>query len=165
MCAYVESILRTCGSKTGLFTSPHLMTVRERICICAQPLSETLFVKYFNHVWEKLNAVPDEELGYFQFLTLLSYYVFKQGGVEVCIYETGVGGERDATNIVSQPVASGITTLGIDHPITLGRGPLDSLKKNIAWHKYRDFQTRMPSVHNASRTRVSGYLAKPYLRA
>jgi len=121
------------------------MTVRERIRICAQPLSVTLFVQYFNHVWEKLNAVPDEELGYFHFLTLLSYYVFKEEGVEVCIYETGVGGERDATNIVSQPVASGITTLGIDHPITLGRGPLDSLSKNIAWHKSGIFKRGCPA--------------------
>jgi folylpolyglutamate synthase len=149
VCAYTESILRAYGKKTGLFTSPHLMFVRDRFRICAQPLSMTLFIMYFNEVWDRL--VPlDRDLGYFQFLTLLSYHVFKQEKVDVCIYEAGVGGEYDATNIVLRPVVTGITTLGIDHVKTLGEGPggvnkFESLIENIAWHKSGIFKAGSPA--------------------
>jgi folylpolyglutamate synthase len=89
-------------------------------------------------VWDKLESsteVPDEaELGsrpgYARYLTLMSYHVFIQEGVDLAIYETGIGGEYDATNIVERPSATGITTLGIDHVAVLG----DTVEK-IAWHK------------------------------
>lgn len=119
------------------------MSVRERIRISGQPIPAPLFVKYFNYVWEKLK--PDHEVGYFPFLTLLSYHVFKEEGMEVCIYETGVGGEFDATNIVSQPVATGIASLGIDHLQTLAAGPRASINENIAWHKSGIFKRGCPA--------------------
>lgn len=67
---------------------------------------------------------------YARFLTLMSWHLFLQEGVDVAVYETGIGGEFDATNLVEKPVASGITTLGIDHIFALG----DTIEK-IAWHK------------------------------
>ncbi|KAM6532096.1 Folylpolyglutamate synthetase [Fusarium solani] len=106
-CAFVDSILSQYQNsypalrKTGLFTSPHLIAVRERIRINSTPISEELFAKYFF-----------------------------QEGVDVAVYETGIGGEYDATNVVERPVASGISTLGIDHVFALG----DTVAK-IAWHK------------------------------
>jgi folylpolyglutamate synthase/dihydrofolate synthase len=60
----------------------------------------------------------------------MSWHVFLQEGIDVAVYETGIGGEFDATNIVEKPVASGISTLGIDHVFALG----DTVAK-IAWHK------------------------------
>lgn len=143
-CAFVDSILaqyqRSRGSprRTGLFISPHLIAVRERIRIDSAPISEALFARYFFEVWDALGsstaAAGDAALGsrpvYARFLTLMSWHVFLQEGVDVVVYETGVGGEYDATNVVERPVASGITSLGIDHVLALG----DTVEK-IAWHK------------------------------
>jgi len=144
-CAFVDAILgehrRVHGSprKTGLFISPHLIAVRERIRINSEPISEELFAKYFFDVWDRLEkasgavdeAVPQGSKPiYARYLTLMSWHVFLQEGIDVAVYETGIGGEFDATNIVEQPVASGITSLGIDHVYALG----DTVEK-IAWHK------------------------------
>ncbi|RSL98028.1 Folylpolyglutamate synthase [Fusarium oligoseptatum] len=143
-CAFVDSILSQYQnkypalSKTGLFTSPHLIAVRERIRINSTPISEELFAKYFFQVWDRLEAAPkgegDELMAprpiYARYLTLMSWHVFLQEGVDVAVYETGIGGEYDATNVVERPVASGISTLGIDHVFALG----DTVLK-IAWHK------------------------------
>lgn len=142
-CAFADSILTHCSSyphgpkRVGLFTSPHLMAVRERIRLNSEPISEELFAKYFFEVYDKLKESPDS-VGppqgsapvYARFLTLMSYHVFIREQVDVAVYETGIGGEFDATNIVSHPVASAITTLGVDHVFVLG----DTVDK-IAWHK------------------------------
>ncbi|KAI0865056.1 tetrahydrofolylpolyglutamate synthase [Xylaria cubensis] len=151
-CAFTASILahyqRAHGvpHKIGLFTSPHLIAVRERIRINGAPVSEELFAQYFFDVWDRLGdadqregpMVLDERLGvpapprpiYARYLTLMSYHVFLQAGVDTAVYETGIGGEYDATNIVERPLVSGISTLGIDHVFALG----ETLEK-IAWHK------------------------------
>lgn len=153
-CAFVDSILghyrRSHGvpGKVGLLISPHLIAVRERIRIDSAPISEALFARYFFEVWDRLEASspsPQEEAAaagqddvvepgskpiYARYLTLLSYHVFLQEGVDCAVYETGVGGEYDATNVVERPVAAGVATLGIDHVFVLG----DTVEK-IAWHK------------------------------
>ncbi|KAK3393856.1 tetrahydrofolylpolyglutamate synthase [Podospora didyma] len=153
-CAFVDSILgryrQTKGipRKVGLFTSPHLIAVRERIRIDSAPLSEELFARYFFEVWDRLESFsppsspspspkPDELVLprrskpiYARYLTLLSYHVFLSEGVDAAVYETGVGGAYDATNVVERPVASGISSLGIDHVQVLGH-----TVDKIAWHK------------------------------
>lgn len=134
--------------KTGLFISPHLIAVRERIRINSVPISEALFAKYFFEVWDRLAeskaAEEDVVLGtrpiYARYLTLMSWHVFLQEGVDVAVYETGIGGEFDATNVVERPVASGISTLGIDHVFVLG----DTVEK-IAWHKAGIMKTGSPA--------------------
>ncbi|KAI0505789.1 tetrahydrofolylpolyglutamate synthase [Xylaria bambusicola] len=151
-CAFAASILahyqraHSIPRKVGLFTSPHLIAVRERIRIDGAPVSEELFARYFFEVWDRLGETEardgpmtiDERLGvptpprpiYARYLTLMSYHVFLQEGVDVAVYETGIGGEYDATNIVERPLASGISTLGIDHVFALG-----NTVEKIAWHK------------------------------
>lgn len=156
-CAFAASILqryqiaRGIPKKIGLFTSPHLIAVRERIRINGKPITEEMFARYFFEVWDLLGhaeqeesgkaetAVADSERGgvpmmtrpiYSRYLTLMSYHVYLQEGVDVAVYETGIGGEYDATNIVEQPVASGISTLAIDHVFALGH-----TVDKIAWHK------------------------------
>ncbi|CAK7219570.1 Folylpolyglutamate synthetase [Sporothrix bragantina] len=123
--------------KIGLYTSPHLVAVRERIRINSEPISEALFTRYFFEVWRAFEAGaaasgadPSIKPSYFRFLTLLSYHVFLREGVDAAVYEVGVGGELDATNVFVQPAATAITTLGIDHVETLG-ATIDK----IAWHK------------------------------
>jgi folylpolyglutamate synthase len=167
-CAFTASILSRyqaahgglVPSKIGLFTSPHLIAVRERIRINSVPISEALFAKYFFEVWDRLESVPvsDELVAlagrdgqdgglratpekpiYARYLTLMSYHVYLSEGVDVAVYETGIGGEFDATNVVERPVATGITTLGIDHVFVLG----ESVDK-IAWHKAGIMKTGSP---------------------
>lgn len=157
-CALVDSIFRRhrqvhgTPARVGLFTSPHLIAVRERIRINSQPISKELFTQYFFDVWDRLAAenhavnatddpvVPGTRPTYARFLTLVSWHLFLQEGVDLAIYEVGIGGEFDATNLVEQPVASGITSLGIDHIFALG----DTLEK-ISWHKAGIMKTGSPA--------------------
>lgn len=135
-CAFTNSILQRYSDtiqvprKIGLYTSPHIIAVRERIMLNSQPLSEELFAKYFFEVWKALEAKNEHKPPYFRFLTLLSFHVFMRENVDAAIYEVGVGGELDSTNVIEKPVATAITTLGIDHTKTLG----DTVDR-IAWHK------------------------------
>lgn len=144
-CAFTDSILNhhrlahSLPSKTGLLISPHLISVRERIRINSRPIEEHLFTRYFWEVWDLLAvtpaalpelALPGTRPVYARYMTLLALHAFMREGVDCAILETGIGGEYDATNIVERPVATGITTLGIDHVFALG----DTIEK-IAWHK------------------------------
>ncbi|KAJ1678740.1 Folylpolyglutamate synthetase, partial [Spiromyces aspiralis] len=151
-CAFVNSILRNAGIrsvddpsgarklKVGLYTSPHLVEVRERICIDGKPITHEMFAKYFYAVWDKLKA-PEPPLRlvsesspqmpmYFMYLTLMCLHVFLQEKVDVAILEVGMGGEYDNTNIVPRPVVCGVTSLGLDHQYVLG----ETLPE-IAYHK------------------------------
>lgn len=152
-CAYVNSMLSHVGqkygrpSKIGLYTSPHLVSVRERIRINSEPITEEQFTKYFFEVWEGLESSaeregidPSEKPTYFRMMTVLSYHVFMRENVDTAVYEVGVGGEMDSTNIVERPAVTGITTLGIDHVEALG----DTVDK-IAWHKAGIFKPGSPA--------------------
>ena len=143
-CAFTQSILKQYQpqiNKIGLYTSPHLKSVRERIRIDGEPIAEEKFTKYFFEVWDMLNSTksdvqtfPHMDEGmkpmYFKYLTLLSFHVFMNEGVDTAIYEVGVGGEYDSTNIFEAPTACGVTVLGIDHTFMLG----DTIEE-IAWNK------------------------------
>ncbi|KAL8942313.1 MAG: hypothetical protein Q9211_001430 [Gyalolechia sp. 1 TL-2023] len=125
--------------KIGLYTSPHLRFVRERIQINNVPLSETLFAKYFFQTWDRLEDTarargePTDTTAkpsYFRFLTLMAFHTYMSEGVDTAIIECGIGGEYDSTNIIISPSVTGITSLGIDHVQILG----DTIEE-IAWHK------------------------------
>ncbi|KAI8813460.1 Mur ligase [Cladochytrium replicatum] len=113
--------------KTGLFTSPHLQEVRERIRIDGAPIQKDLFAKYFFDVYNKLEEnqhmlpenVPKKPM-YFRFLAMVAFHCFLQEKVDVGVIEVGIGGEYDCTNVVEQPVVCGITALGFDHMPVLG---------------------------------------------
>lgn len=138
-CAFVYALLRAHGQRTGfpqkigLYTSPHLLSHRERIQINQKPISEELFTKYFFEIWDVVAnfAIKNEyrRLGFLQFFTLLSVHIFIKEGVDAAIYETHHGGEYDPTNVLL-PTVTGITTLGMDHEDILG-----PKIENIAWHK------------------------------
>ncbi|KAI9032092.1 Mur ligase [Hyaloraphidium curvatum] len=143
-CAFVASILGGFRDGTGrrprvgLYTSPHILEVRERIRIDGRPLARDVFAKYFFEVWEKFEATKDlaakyghaEIPNYFRYLTLMAFHVFLSEKVDVAVIEVGIGGEYDATNVIEKPVVCGITSLGYDHQAILG----DTLDQ-IAWHK------------------------------
>ncbi|KAJ5873644.1 Folylpolyglutamate synthase [Penicillium subrubescens] len=124
--------------KVGLYTSPHLLFVRERIKIDNVPLSEKQFAQYFFEVWDLLEdaakAAGEDPLSakprYFRYLTLMAFHTYLREGVDATIVECGVGGEYDCTNVIEQPKVTAITSLGIDHTLMLG-----PTIEDIAWHK------------------------------
>lgn len=163
VCAFTTSILRqypSVAGKVGTYTSPHLVSVRERICLDGEPISQDLFAKYFFEVWNRLSDaaraagdVPPEgdELGvdgastkpfYFRFLTILAFHAFLREGVKSAVIECGIGGEYDSTNVLPAEAvtASVVTQLGIDHVAMLG----DTLEK-IAWNKAGIFKEGVPA--------------------
>ena len=107
-----ESILRSSGRRTALFTSPHLVDVRERIRINGRLISKAEWTKRFWEVWDKLWAAaqsagadaggPPLMPAYFRFLTLLALYVFVKSSepFDAVLLEVGLGGRLDATNVV-----------------------------------------------------------------
>jgi folylpolyglutamate synthase len=126
-------------SKIGLYTSPHLRFVRERIQIDNQPISEEKFAKYFFEVWDKLEAAAKAENAptdvptkpvYFRYLTLMALHAYLHEGIDSAVIECGIGGEYDSTNILTKPTVTAVTSLGIDHTAMLG-----STLPEIAWHK------------------------------
>jgi folylpolyglutamate synthase/dihydrofolate synthase len=153
VCAYTESILRRAGLKTGLFTSPHLMTVRERFRINGSAMDIEDFRGVFLDVWGRMKQhqelqrvhpssdVFSEPPAYFRFLTLLGFAAFKRLNVDVSVIEVGLGGRLDATNIMSAPTACCITSLGMDHMAVLGH----TLDK-IAFEKAGILKPNVPCV-------------------
>lgn len=144
-CAFTESILRSMGFKTGFYSSPHLVEVRERIRINGRPLSCDAFSKYFWHCYQLLHdsktEYGDSMPAYFRFLTIMAFHVFLQEKVDVAILEVGIGGQYDCTNIVRNPIVCGVSSLGIDHTSVLG----DTIDK-IAWHKAGIFKPNVPAI-------------------
>lgn len=131
-CAFCESILRHSGLKTGFYSSPHLVSVTERIRINGMPIEQEKFTSHFWRVYDKVCRDRDEEdrPPYFKFLTILAFNIFWAEAVDVAIIEVGIGGEYDCTNIIERPVVTGVTSLGLDHTSLLGHTIRD-----IAWHK------------------------------
>ncbi|XP_029371185.1 folylpolyglutamate synthase, mitochondrial isoform X1 [Echeneis naucrates] len=133
-CAFTERILRSYGFRTGFYSSPHLVQVRERIRINGQPIGKELFTKYFWQIYGRLDETKGTHGGtmpaYFRFLTILAFHVFLQEKVDLALIEVGIGGAYDCTNIISRPWVCGISSLGIDHTQILG----DTIEK-IAWQK------------------------------
>uniref|UniRef100_A0A8C8MJN6 Folylpolyglutamate synthase n=1 Tax=Oncorhynchus tshawytscha TaxID=74940 RepID=A0A8C8MJN6_ONCTS len=142
-CAFTERILRDYGFRTGFYSSPHLVQVRERIRINGQPISKELFTKYFWEVFSQLDATKDSHgvnmPAYFRFLTILAFHVFLQERVDLAVIEVGIGGAYDCTNIIRKPWVCGISSLGIDHTSILG-----NTIEEIAWQKAGIFKPGVP---------------------
>lgn len=162
-CAFTSSILRQypeVAGRVGTYTSPHLVTVRERICLDGEPISQDKFTTYFFELWNRLSdearKTGDElpggdELGadgpstkpfYFRFLTLLAFHAFLREGIKSAVVECGIGGEYDSTNVLPPEAvtASVITQLGLDHVAMLG-----NTVEKIAWNKAGIFKKDVPA--------------------
>lgn len=122
-CTFTEAILRSCGFRTGLFTSPHLIDVRERFRLDGVDIGEEKFLAYFWWCWDRLKEKCNDDIpmpNLFRFLALLGFKIFAAEQVDVAIMEVGLGGKFDATNVVQTPVVCGIASLGYDHTEILG---------------------------------------------
>ncbi len=126
--AMVESVLRAAGHRTGLYTSPHLVRLGERVQVDRQLLTEPEIVAYAQElrpVAARAAAfAADEHATFFEFMTAMAFLQFQRRRADIAIVEVGMGGRLDATNVV-QPEVSVITSIGLDHCAELG----DTLEK------------------------------------
>jgi dihydrofolate synthase/folylpolyglutamate synthase len=119
-CAMLESIYRASGLRVGLFTSPHLVSFAERLQVNRQPIAQAEVVRLVGQMQGLLQAFPaDAPPTFFEVVTVMALRWFAQQRCDLVIWETGLGGRLDATNIVT-PLASVITNIGLDHQQWLG---------------------------------------------
>ncbi len=127
-CAMLESIYRAAGLRVGLFTSPHLVSFRERIQVNRQLIPENEVARLVEEIQPLLKQFPaDNHLTLFEVVTVMALKFFAEQKCDLVIWETGLGGRLDATNIVT-PLASVITNIAFDHQQWLG----DTLEKIAA---------------------------------
>ncbi len=121
-CEMVASCLQACGYTTGLFTSPHLVDVRERIRVGGRPVNPEVFADAMNRVRAAEEALEPEHgpATFFEILTALALLVFAEQAVDVAVLEVGLGGRLDCTNVV-RPAVVGLTRIQLEHTQILGK--------------------------------------------
>ena len=124
VCAYMSSILQEAGYRTAVFTSPHLVDMRERFAVNGEMISEEAFLQAFCAVGDavqKANFVtPEFVLNFYEYLFCMALLSFAEEKPDYCIIETGLGGRLDATNYVDNKLLTVITRISLDHVQYLG---------------------------------------------
>ena len=140
--AFMRELFVAHGKKVGTFTSPHIVSINDRICINGQPIADEDFIRTANQVkeMEKTLLETHDQLSFFELLTLIALLYFKEQDVDLVLLEVGIGGLLDTTNIVTGEIAV-ITSIGLDHQETLG----DSLEE-IAEQKAGIFKAGKKAV-------------------
>ncbi|MHC4840991.1 MAG: bifunctional folylpolyglutamate synthase/dihydrofolate synthase, partial [Planctomycetota bacterium] len=143
---FLGTMLQSQGLKVGLYTSPHLERLTQRIEINGEEVSERKLVEAFQKIVETLEAEPGGggDVTFFELLTLAAMLTFRDENVDVAIFEVGLGGRLDSTNVIT-PVVSVITEIGRDHTAQLG----DSIEE-IAREKAGIIKPGIPVVCGAS---------------
>ena len=135
-CAFLDSILREANYKVGLFTSPHLIELRERIRINGVMIGESRFEKLALEV-----KALGLELTFFEYLTVIAWLYFSLEACDYVVWETGLGGRLDATSAI-EPYATAVTNIGLEHTQYLG----DTIAK-IAAEKAGIIRPKIPLFH------------------
>ena len=123
VCAYLQAVLMAEGKRVGFFTSPHLVSVNERIRVDNVPIDDRQFAGIFDAVLETAVQMEEEGWGhpsYFEFLFGMGMSAFAGTDAEYIILETGLGGRLDATNCTESPKLTVITSISLDHTEILG---------------------------------------------
>lgn len=143
---FIASILDEAGYKTGLYTSPHILDFIERVSSPSGAFEEEAYDKAVEEIMSGVKAIPTEELPgqrpitWFELVTLFSFLVFRQAKVDFSVFEVGLGGRLDSTNVVN-PKVSVITPIELEHTEFLG----DTLEK-IAYEKGGIIKENTPVV-------------------
>lgn len=144
VCAFLTAILEQKDCRVGVFTSPHLVRMNERFRIGRTVISDEDFERAFGQVYEVVRIGMEQGLihpNFFEFLFMMAACYYAESKVDLVIYETGLGGRLDATNVL-QPVLTVITSIGMDHMEYLG----DTIEK-IAGEKAGIIKTGVPCVY------------------
>lgn len=148
VCAYLQAILMTEGKRTGFFTSPHLVSVNERIRVDNIQIDNETFLKVFRKVLKIARQMVEDGIehpSYFEFLFGMGMTAFAETDVEYIILETGLGGRLDATNAIDNPALAIITSISLDHTAILG----DTIEK-IAGEKAGIIKPGVPVFFDGS---------------
>ena len=148
VCAYLQAILMAEGKRTGFFTSPHLVSVNERIRVDNIQIDNETFLKVFRKVLKIVRQMVEDGIehpSYFEFLFGMGMTAFAETDVEYIILETGLGGRLDATNAIDNPALAIITSISLDHTAILG----DTLEK-IAGEKAGIIKPGVPVFFDGS---------------
>jgi len=148
-CAMLAAMCRQAGLRTGLYTSPHLVSVRERLQYDGDWISDAELLESLNRM-RRLVEDWDPHPTFFEIVTVLALEWFERKGTDVVILETGLGGRLDATNIVT-PAACAISSVGLDHQQYLGETLVD-----IAGEKAGIFKPSVPVVTSPQEAAVMG---------
>lgn len=140
VCAALGEVLGRAGYRVGVYTSPHLSSVRERFRIGNEYISEAAFSELGSRICQVLAG---EQITYFEFTTALGLLWFAESQVDLVVFETGMGGRLDATNVVT-PLVSVITSVSMDHEAYLG-----NTLAEIAGEKAGIIKTGVPVVSGA----------------
>ncbi|HWA86636.1 MAG TPA: folylpolyglutamate synthase/dihydrofolate synthase family protein [Opitutus sp.] len=159
--AMLEAILRAAGWRVGLYTSPHLVRLGERIQVDRRLLSEGEIVAYARELRPLADA---ENLTYFETMTAMAFAHFAQARCDVAVLEVGLGGRLDATNIVT-PEVSVITSIGLDHADVLGStlAAIAAEKAGIIKPHRPLVLGRLPDEAEAVIRRIAGERAAPII--
>ncbi|MFQ5752714.1 MAG: bifunctional folylpolyglutamate synthase/dihydrofolate synthase, partial [bacterium] len=149
--ALLESMFRQAGYKTGLFTSPHLLTVSERIKVNGHPIAIEKLVSYVERLKDAIQTIG---CTYFEALTAVAFQYFADVGVNLAFIEVGLGGRFDATNVIT-PVLSIITNIDLEHSEHLGW-----TKSKIAEEKAGIIKSEVPCLSGSKNQAVNAVLEK-----
>jgi dihydrofolate synthase/folylpolyglutamate synthase len=167
--AFISSVFREAGCRTGLFTSPHILDFNERFIIDGTPVSDAVWMS----IWEEILPVCDRlNLTFFEISTVLAFLIFSRSSCEWAVIETGLGGRLDATNCLV-PRASVITSIAMDHTEYLGstieeitREKLGIVKTEVPFTvNERNPESVFSSADEFSRARDAVRLIPPKIRA
>ena len=119
--AFMRELFASHCKKVGTFTSPHIVSIHDRICINGEPISDEDFIRLADQVkaMEQRLLETHDQLSFFELLTLIALVYFKEQEVDLVLLEVGIGGLLDTTNVVTGKIAV-ITSIGLDHQETLG---------------------------------------------
>ncbi|MGC8653357.1 MAG: bifunctional folylpolyglutamate synthase/dihydrofolate synthase [Candidatus Kryptoniota bacterium] len=150
-CAMLSSVLQSASMKVGLYTSPHIVSLTERIKVNGKEISRSELVSLVDYFKEKILEL---RATFFEAITAIAFKYFADQEVDIAVIETGLGGRLDATNVV-QPLVSVITSIGLDHTEILG----NTLEK-IAFEKAGIIKQGVPVVVNAKGKNVKDVFSK-----
>lgn len=157
VCAFLASVLREAGEHTAVFTSPHLVSVRERFCFDGQEAEPGEFLSAFCRVADGLDALRERGLthpSYFEFLFLMFLAMLEGRPGFTAVVETGLGGRLDATNVVKSPAACVITSISLDHMEYLG-----NTVEQIAAEKAGIIKPGVPVIYDCTDGRAAAVIA------
>ncbi len=136
----LASMLSACGYKVGLYTSPHVCDIRERIRINGTVVTQVAMTRLINRISPILEAIQEDKPTFFEIFTALAFAHFADEQVDIAVVETGLGGRLDSTNVL-KPAVCGLTSISMDHMHQLG-----STLKDIAGEKAGIFKSDVPAV-------------------
>ena len=149
VCAWIAGVLGKSGKHTGLFVSPHLVDIEERFVTDGKPCAREEFMQAAQTVHEIAEQMQGEGIPhptFFEYIFAVGMVIFRNKGVEYAVLETGLGGRLDATNVITHPLLTVITSISLEHTEILG----DTIEK-IAGEKAGIIKPGVPVVYDASK--------------